>query len=134
MEDTKPPYSDDFLRKFIDVYVSESVLAGSKQISFEEFELKVRENVSKRLNVPLELVAELHRPFHWVLIRGAGIEAIFDFQQPIYRGDKTTIALKKEYAVDGFEAHKEILLKDYREYFKTKWIYFQETNISRQQS
>jgi hypothetical protein len=120
MGDVNYLYSDDFLRKFIDAYISESVLAGSKQISLEEFELKVRENVSKRLNVPLKLVAELHRPFHWVLIRGAGIEAIFDFQQPIYRGDKTTVALKKEYAVDGISLHKDILFNEYREYFRAK--------------
>jgi len=126
MEEMNPVYSDDFLKKFIDAYVSESVLIGSKQIPLDEFESKIREAVSKKLDISPELVAELHRPFHWVLIRGAGIEAIFDFQQPVYRGDKTTVALRREYAVDGTGPHREILFRDYREYFAARIRAFRE--------
>lgn len=102
------------LEKFVDVYISESFKIGSKEISSDTLDKRIRKRVSKSLGIDEKIVLGLHHAFHWTLF----IEEYhpFEYIQSTRPNQIVKVKLKRIYKKEEIESYKKLILKNYKDY------------------
>ncbi len=106
------------LENFIDIYTSNAFELASKKVSLDDFDKNIRENVSKYLDIPSEIISMLHHPFHWTFFIDEGHP--FEYIQSIKKGEITRVRPQKIYTKEDIESYNKLILKTYGDYLKAK--------------